>query len=149
MHHHPESIDVINRKEHWNLSGGWTILIQWAMWSQYYILQPWATNETFDTCISPDPISSSLMKYAPLNCPISQRGIHYLHTHRSMGMEQRVDELINEILIKFTFYFDSKYQIRSQICTCHDSWAVMTSENLWPHWIIRIMIKTKIIFTIF
>ena len=31
----------------------------------------------------------------------------------------------------------------SQFCTCHDSWAAITCENLWSHWIIRIIIYSK------
>ena len=47
----------------------------------------------------------------------------------------------NSILEKNCMKTDNKF--RSQTCTCHDSWAVMTCANLWPHWIIGIMIKTK------
>ena len=39
--------------------------------------------------------------------------------------------------------------IRSQFCTCHDSSAVVACINLWPHWIIRIKMKLKRIFTRF
>ena len=31
--------------------------------------------------------------------------------------------------------------IRSQFCTCHDSWAVMVCAKLWPDWIIEIKIR--------
>ena len=34
--------------------------------------------------------------------------------------------------------------IRSQLCTCHDSWAVATCADLWPNWILRIMITMRI-----
>ena len=34
-------------------------------------------------------------------------------------------------------------QIRSQFCTCHDSWPVVTCANLWPNWMIRIITKVK------
>ena len=34
-------------------------------------------------------------------------------------------------------------KMRSQFCTCHDSWAVVTCANLWPGWITEIMIKSE------
>ena len=43
-----------------------------------------------------------------------------------------VYELIMEILkIFFSFNPDSDDPVRSQICTCHDSWAVVTCAKLW------------------
>ena len=38
---------------------------------------------------------------------------------------------------------------RSQFCICHDSRVVMIYANFWPDWTIRIIIKTRRIFTIF
>ena len=38
---------------------------------------------------------------------------------------------------------------RSQICTCHKRWAVVTCAKLWPDWIIRIKIGAKLIATRF
>ena len=35
------------------------------------------------------------------------------------------------------------FQVRSQFCICHDSLAVVTCANLWPDWIIQIMIKIR------
>ena len=43
----------------------------------------------------------------------------------------------------------SSDQIRSQICTCHDSSAVMTRANLWPDPIIIIHVTATCIITIF
>ena len=40
-------------------------------------------------------------------------------------------------------------QIRSQFCTCHDSWAVVSCAKLWPEWIIGILIIAKGIFARF
>ena len=37
-------------------------------------------------------------------------------------------------------------QIRSQFCTCRDSWAVVTCEKLWHDWIIRSIFTVKRIF---
>ena len=34
----------------------------------------------------------------------------------------------------------------SQLCTCHDSWAVVTCAKLWPHRIIRIKIRAISLF---
>ena len=39
--------------------------------------------------------------------------------------------------------------VKSQICTCHDSWAVVACAKLWPDWIIRIQTKPKGIFSRF
>ena len=43
----------------------------------------------------------------------------------------------------------NSHQIRSQICTCHDSSAVMTCANLWLDQIIQINIRMKMISTRF
>ena len=40
-------------------------------------------------------------------------------------------------------------RIRSQLCTCHDSWAVVTCANLRPHSLININFEAKVIFTRF
>ena len=37
-------------------------------------------------------------------------------------------------------------QIRSQFCTCCDSWAVVTCAKFWPDWIIRSIFTVKRIF---
>ena len=37
-------------------------------------------------------------------------------------------------------YLKNTDPIRSQFCTCPDSWAVVTWANLWPDWIIKIII---------
>ena len=34
-------------------------------------------------------------------------------------------------------------QIRSQFCTCHDSWAVVTCANMCPECVVKIVIKAK------
>ena len=44
------------------------------------------------------------------------------------------------------YYLMNNYPIRSQFCTCHDSWAVVTCANLWPDWVIRIQFESKQIF---
>ena len=43
-------------------------------------------------------------------------------------------------LIKFLFCsnFTNNDPIRSQFCTCHDSWAVVRYAKLWPNWIITL-----------
>ena len=38
----------------------------------------------------------------------------------------------NLVKINFCFDHDSANWVRSQICICHDSWAVMTCAKLWP-----------------
>ena len=46
-------------------------------------------------------------------------------------------------LVKFMWLsLQNNDQTRSQFCTCHDSWAVVTCANLWPGWIVRIEIRT-------
>ena len=47
----------------------------------------------------------------------------------------------------YWLYLKSNDKIMSQFCTCHDSLAVMTCANLWPDWIIIIIIETRIIST--
>ena len=61
-----------------------------------------------------------------------------------------VYELIIEILWKSLFLLIvSDDLIRLQICTCHDSWAVMTCAKLWPDQIILFHIRAKRISTRF
>ena len=47
------------------------------------------------------------------------------------------------------FYQCSNDSIRSQTCTCHDSWAVMTCAKLWPNLSIIFEVGVKLIFTRF
>ena len=47
----------------------------------------------------------------------------------------------------FSSYFNSNDPIRPQLCTCHDSSAVMTCAKLWLEWIIIFEVKTTSIFT--
>ena len=44
-------------------------------------------------------------------------------------------------------YMNNNEQIRSEICTCHDSWAVMTCAVFWPDWIIEVEMRAKLILT--
>ena len=39
---------------------------------------------------------------------------------------------------------DADNKIMSQICTCHDSWAVMTRAKLWPDEIIIFVLEQPI-----
>ena len=41
------------------------------------------------------------------------------------------------------FHLQIENQFRSQWCTCHNSSAVVTCANLWPDWLIRIIIPAK------
>ena len=41
----------------------------------------------------------------------------------------------------------NNYQIRSQFCTCHDSWAVVTCATLLSDWIVKIEAMVQCIFT--
>ena len=41
------------------------------------------------------------------------------------------------------------YPIKSQFCTCHDSWAVVTCVKFWRDFVIIIKVKTSRIFTRF
>ena len=41
----------------------------------------------------------------------------------------------NLVKMKFS-HFNSNDQIRSQFCTCHDSWAVVACAKLWPDLIV-------------
>ena len=61
------------------------------------------------------------------------------HGHGSIS--QTVDEFI--IQNSSCSYMNDNVQIKSQFCTCHHNWAVMTCANLWPGWIIKIILKTK------
>ena len=45
-----------------------------------------------------------------------------------------------------SFYVENDDPIKSQFCTCHDSWAVVTCANLWADGIIRIVVTSRIIF---
>ena len=64
---------------------------------------------------------------------------------------QRIYEPIIQISEKFMLLFLEKKNdpIRSQFCTCHDSWAVMTCAKLWPDWITRIRISQRVTSTRF
>ena len=48
----------------------------------------------------------------------------------------------------FCSLIDSDYAIRSQICTCLDSSAVMTCANLWPDLVIIFRTRATCVFTI-
>ena len=77
-----------------------------------------------------------------LYCPNIER-------HRLIS--QSVHELITEILWKYysSSSFDTNDPVRPQICTCHDSWAVMTCANLWPDLTVIWDVRTIFIFTSF
>ena len=47
------------------------------------------------------------------------------------------------------FYMEYCNPISLQFCTCHDSFAVVTSANLWPDWIIGTEIRAEEISTRF
>ena len=55
-------------------------------------------------------------------------------------------EFLNNSLV-----YDSDFDnpIRSQICTCHDSSAVVTCAKLWPDWMINLTVWTTWFFTRF
>ena len=61
---------------------------------------------------------------------------------------QRIYKLLIQILQKICVVFLWKIvmNIRSQFCTCHDSCAVVACAKFWPHLIIKIEIRAKIIF---
>ena len=48
--------------------------------------------------------------------------------------------------IYFGSYFHSDDAIRSQFCTCHDSWAAVTYAKLLSDWIIIVSIRATCIF---
>ena len=50
---------------------------------------------------------------------------------------------------KISYSVKNSVQIRSQFCTCHDSWAVMACAKLWPDWIMKIKFKIQNVFTRF
>ena len=90
------------------------------------------------------------------NKPLHSRQIHpaYLNLQYCMTQEtitQMDYELIIQILKKKSCccYLTNDNSIRPQFCTCHNSSAVVTCANLWPDWIIRIIIIAKRIFTWF
>ena len=60
-------------------------------------------------------------------------------------ISQRVCELLIHISLIFLMLLLEKNcdQIRSQFCTCHNSWAVMACAKLWHDLIIVIIIKEK------
>ena len=54
-----------------------------------------------------------------------------------------------ELVIQMSWIFfqhlmKHKQLIRSQIRTCHDSWAVVSCVNLWPDWMYKIKDRVKI-----
>ena len=49
----------------------------------------------------------------------------------------------------FCSSYDYNYQIWSQICTCHGSWAVVTCAKLWPDLIIIFQVKSMCSFSRF
>ena len=55
------------------------------------------------------------------------------YQHKLGLVTQTVYELVIVILWKIHDFSDPA---RSQICTCHDSWAVVACAKLWPDWII-------------
>ena len=90
----------------------------------------------------PSQLATTLLT-APFYELICLMKIHCLSQPvRPGSVSQRVYELIIQISKKKIMLFSTSYDdpIRPQLCTCHDSWAVVTCANLWPGWIIRIMI---------
>ena len=60
------------------------------------------------------------------------------------SISQRACELIIQILKTYIlFYLNNNDPMRSQFCTCHDSWAVVTCAMLWSDWIINIIIRAR------
>ena len=66
--------------------------------------------------------------------PIPHRAYYWCPGTYSVG----IDKLMIEILWKSFLLLecDCDETVRSQISTCHDSWAVMTCAKLWPDWVI-------------
>ena len=69
---------------------------------------------------------------------VNSKMMPYLHTRGSQSNPAKschwgpsIYDLVIEILWKFfLLWFYSYHLIRSQFCTCHGSWAVMTCANL-------------------
>ena len=49
---------------------------------------------------------------------------HILQTLMSLSLRSRENTCSS--------YLKNDYEIRSQFCTCHDSWAVVSCAKLWP-----------------
>ena len=49
-----------------------------------------------------------------------------------------ISQNVNECVVGKSFWFDflSNHQVRSQFCTCNNSWAVVVCAKLWPDIII-------------
>ena len=63
---------------------------------------------------------------------------------------KRVYKLIMQNLQKYIiFYIKRNDQMRSQFCTCHYNWVVMTCANLCSEWIIIFQARPTSIFTNF
>ena len=62
-----------------------------------------------------------------LSCPA---GVGYLGSIAHMVYVLLIEHKSSENMV--SSYFDSDDPIRPQLCTCHDSWAVMTCAKLWP-----------------
>ena len=84
-----------------------------------------------NSCLPPIPIAAWL-------CWHSSTRQTVLCWQKPGTFSQTIYELITEISCKkfFCFNHDSHNPVRSQICTCHDSWAVVACAKLWPDLII-------------
>ena len=67
----------------------------------------------------------------------------------SLGPISLRSSQIKSRITSLRFKCNNNYPIRSQICICHDSWAVVTCAKLWPDWIIIVKVRSISIFTIY
>ena len=99
-----------------DIHNDWSTLVQVMAWchqaSSHYLRQCWFR---------------SLLVYG-VTTPI------WVNLQELGPISQSVDELINQIFWKFSFYFNFNDSISLQICTCHNSSAVVTCAKKWTDW---------------
>ena len=87
--------------------------------------------------IHPSPISNRQKLFHAISRPSR---LHMRHLIWIRDPFYKVCELI--ILKNSSYsYLRNNRLIRSQLCTCHDSWAVVACPNVWSYCIIRIIIN--------
>ena len=94
-------------------------------------------------CLSPQSITKAEGNASKSPAMASATGI-------GTTISQSHPKLIIEISQQFVCSkFDSNHPIRSQFCTCHDSFAVMACAKLWTDWMIIFHGRARYIFTKF
>ena len=97
------------------------------------VIYLWSVADDLRAWSSPSGDHRALLKCYPYGRLLLSAGVHitscsWAHNPNLMAMSLGYSEISHD-------------QIMSQLCTCHDSWAVMACANLWPDMNITCLVK--------